>query len=396
MKKKIVALTLLFSFLIAPTAPVKAISEAEILAQLELLTVTLADIGRAISTSPDLTEEESAVLMTQLVAISSEIISIKALFNPIPTTALEEYVEEDNSRQTVEDAELEYLTVRFDSLTNSATATLNFSTTTRTRTFTLVPPPAATYGSKVDLITKQVLDSLSAEFGIRRGDMAQMLRFSSFDPARLGVVGKNSDLASEMAENFGKRSIVNRISVYPGSQKGRIEFFSDQKETLRLSLERKSDNTYTYNIDYFLHDMERDAPYFPTDYEGNVIVPEPVLEMLAEDITDDEVEEVTMAITAGIPFASSISDFDRKLVKFMTNNNIYYLADISRDVIPVGARDCYYSSDKTALSEFLVFIIEGVEAHYEPSVVSSAKYESPLTKEEYVFFEGCQNKKRFF
>jgi hypothetical protein len=262
--------------------------------------------------------------------------------------------------------------------------------------FSPAAPDTAPYSSQIDMATKLVLDSLASEFNIRRGDMAQMLRFSSYDPARFGVVGKNSDLASQMAENFGKRSIVDRISVYPGTDFGKIEFYSDQQETLRLSLTRRSDNTYKYNIDYFLADMEK-TWLFPTDYEGNPIPPEPVLEMLAEDITDDEVEEVTIAITSGIPFASSISNFDRKLVKFMTNNNILYKHDIYM-ALPVDRStiNCYYDSDKSALSEFLIFIIDGVEAHYEPNVASNAKYFVPTMGEEYYFGATCENKKRFF
>jgi hypothetical protein len=398
--KKFIAQLLLLTFLVIPMKPIMAMTEEEMSQQLSLLTTALAAIGMAISTSPELTEAESANLMNQLVAISDQILEIQATLSPIPPDILAEYEDADNTRTTVVDAKLNRITLRYDGTARHATATLEFATTTKQRTFTLVPPEGASYSAEIDLITKQVLDELASEFNIQRGGMAQLLRLSARDPIRdtNTVIAFNSSVAKEMAENFGKRSIVREIGVFPGKREGVIEFFSDQDESLRLSLKKNYDEnnrflgTYTYYVHYFV--TSKADPY-DTDSEGNPIPPKPKFELFAEDVTTNDIIEVTEIIISYIPFASSISNFDDKLVKFLTDNDTVYMHGAYSGPLTDAKRDCYYTSDKTALSEFLTYIVDGLEANYAENIVSNAKYVAPVTFDEYAI-GGCEYKKRYF
>ncbi len=401
MKQKFIVSVLLCVFFISSVVPAAAATseeEAELIEELNELTESLTEIGAAISNSPDLTEEESYALMVQLVDISAQILEIEALFKPIPTTVLDEYEEADNDRATPAEAKLELLTLTYDSPKKNATATLNFSTTTKRHSYKLVPPENASYGTEIDLVTEQALDDLASRYGIIRGDMAQMLRLTSRHPARdTTTVKKNSALAEEMATYFGLRSIVDRIEVRPSDGGGLIDFYSDQAELMRLTLDKNydSDNnflgTYTYRVLYFLTD---DYDWNQIDNDGNPIPPTPEYELFADDVLDEDITEVTQSITDYVPFASSITNFDQKLVDFMTENKIYYKYEGSITGNE-SVLDCYYDSDKHALSEFLLYILQGIDASYKSDVVDTAIYRAPAQYEEYGW-NTCVNKKRYF
>jgi len=95
-----------------------------------------------------------------------------------------------------------------------------------------------------------------------------------------------------------------------------------------------------------------------------------------------------------VPFTSKISNFEGKLLKFLTQNPTYY--ETSYSSVAENKLDCYSASDKVVVDEFIEYLVSGVAVQYE-DIDSIKHYIAPIKNTEDSFFVGsCSSKSRMF
>jgi hypothetical protein len=398
MKNLIVAL-LITILAYAPLATVSAqqLTTEEMFNQ---LTASLLAIGQAITNSTTLTDAESLALMTQLITISNSIVTLREDYRmrglvsaPTPSTEV--------GKMSAEDANLERIVVAYDAETEAINVTMRYSTTTIERNYIFTALPAsASYGEKLSRVITDMETQLSNSTGVFIKDIKDVMFVTSWNPIRdTSIIGQNSNLARNLADNFAKFSIVNRVELRPGNGRGELEFYTDQKESLRLTLERNVDEngtflgTYTYVIQFFFPSLINSIMMGAGTIDGQT-VEVAQYEQTDRDVKEDEVLDFVIGLFTDVPFTTAISGFDKKLVRFLTQNNTYYSSNQSsvtnRDLL-----DCYRASDKKIVTQFVDFLAGGIDVQFE-NVEDMMNYVAPIHVEELNFGGECVQAARFF
>lgn len=363
------------------------------------LMASILAIGQAITGSTQLTDAESLSLMTQLVTLSQTIMAVKAeykrkgLIDALPVS--------EDGKVTAAEAKLERIILAYDAKTEAVTVSIKFSTTTRESSFTFVPnSPTEEYGSKLGRLITDQENQLSNSLGVLRKDIEKVMYVTSRNPVRdTTPIAHNSTLAYNLAENFARYSIVNRVEVRPGDGQGQIEFYTDQNESLRLSLKRNVDEfgtfqgTYTYTIQFFFPSLLTQV----MSGSGSIdTMPVEIAqyEQIDDEVAQEDVLEFVIGLFTDAPFATAISNFDTRLMRFLTQNTTYY-SDSVADATTALKHDCYRASDKKAVTEFVLFLTEGIEYQHE-DLADIIEYVSPIKAEEYGALGACSSAPRFF
>lgn len=398
MKNLIVAL-LITIMAYAPLATVSA-QQPTTEEMFNQLTASLLAIGQAITTSPNLTDAESLELMTQLIAVSNSIVTLRETYRmrglisgPLPSS--------EEGKVTAEEAELERIIVAYDSATEVIDVTMRYSTTTIERSYNFTALASSTsYGEKLSRVITDMETQLSDQTGVLRDDIEEVMFVTSWNPIRdTTAISQNSALARRMAENFAKFSIIDRIELRPENGRGELEFYTDQNESLRLTLARNLDEngtflgTYTYIIQFFFPSM------LTSVMTGTGFIDEEPQEVAQYEQTDVEVEEeevldFVIGLFTDVPFTTAISNFDDKLMRFLTRNTTYYASD-NLSVSNPEVLDCYRASDKKIVTEFVTFLSEGIDVQFE-NVEDMLHFVAPIQSEEFGINGVCSQTARFF
>lgn len=382
---KVVVAALFLSLVISPVSA--SAQTTDITAQLSALQAALNSIGEAIVDSRTLSESDRYNLLTQLVAISTQILSLRGS----NYTSTVDPLAAEAAKDSAQDAELERVLVAFDPATNEAVieVTVDGKTTKTTEVITeLSSVPVFT--SKIGKLREIVAMKVSNDLNVKYLDVYAELFVTARDPLRDAPVPQYSATAIYLAENFAKHAILEDIKVYPGAGKGVIAFYTDQDDIAEITLAREVDgdggllNTYSYKYEYFIND--RINSYYSTSF-GRDDEPEPLPRATesASGVTEAEIKEFTRTLFNDVPFTSKISNFDSKLMRFLVENPISYDGS--------GAVDCYTSGDKVVVDEFIEYVVDGLEAQYE-DVPSLTEYITPFGDRDRGY--GCSSKSRFF
>lgn len=400
-KKSFVGLLILalWGVLCMPVATVEA-QTATVSEQLQSLTVSLTTIGNQIAVSPNLSETDRLQLMTQLVAISNQILQLKNgaqaansyadYLNPPPDT--------DATKKSAKEAGLTKVRVRFDSKTNEANTEIFYGSKVKAVQYAFTDLTAiADFGNKIDSLRTKVAAAISADTDIKQGDIRKLVEVSARNPVRDSRITPNSALAIELANDFAQYSIVDSVAVLPGNGEGTIEISTDQDEALVLSLQREFDedgfyyrpSQYTYSYRFYIK-----TPFDILDAafdESDELVPK--VSESTQEVPASEIEEYVTSLFNEVPFTSTIADFETKLIKFLTENPTQYRTSFS--TVDSIDRDCYAKSDKVVVNEFIAYLVNGLTVQYEdPEEITT--YIAPIASEDEFYSGSCTNKKRFF
>ena len=385
---KIVVAALLVSFVVSPVSV--SAQTTDISAQLTALQAALISIGGAIASSQSLSDTDRFNLLTQLVAISTQILSLRGstsvVSNPDPL-ALEA------TKDSAAEAGLTRVNVSFNPATNEATiaVTQNRNTTRTTRVISEVAS-LPLFESKIERLREVVAMQISNDLNVKYLDVYDELFVTARDPLRDAPVPPGSAIAAYLAENFARYSLLEEIRIMPGDGRGMISIHTDQDEIAELTLMREVDgdggllNTYAYSFQYFIND--RINPYYsPTFVRDDEPEPLPRATESASGVTEVEVRFFLRSLFNEVPFTTQISNFDTRLTRFLVEN------PVTQDgALPVG-RDCYSSGDKVVVDEFIEFVVDGLGAQYE-DVPSITTYIAPQESDDRG--SGCSGTSRFF
>ncbi len=369
-------------------------SPDDILAQIEQLTEALAAISQAVINSPDIPDSEKLILIKQIVDISTQILILKEILNPVPfvysvASSTPTPPVPDSEKESAASAHLKGIMVTFDNATDEAEVTLDYSGSKKILNL-ILPTVIKTSGfnSKMKVLRADLTTELSNSQKIYARDINKLIFISARNPVRDNVIPTNSAVAKDLSENFGLHSVINKITVYPGMNMGSIVLSSDQEELLRADLASNFDTGfYSVYLQYFAT-----TPHDPVDIEGKVILLPKATDGLV-NIEKSEVQDVISELFNQIPYSSKIPNFGRKFVDFMTFN---YGNFRSSDEIDESYRDCYQKSDEAILNGFISYLVKGIGAQSK-DVDSITTYVAPMASLTDEFdFGGCTPSGRIF
>ena len=394
---KVVVGAIFFSLIISPVSALAQSADAQApqvdyVTQLNTLFDALTLIGNAVASSNTLTEDERYALLSQLIIISSQIETLRGTgtYTPVTPDAA------DATRDTAREAGLTRVVASFDPSTNEAVTdvTVRGRVTRTTEAF----PELASSAVFTDKLTRlrEVLSlRISNDLNVRYADVRDVLFVTARDPLRANIVPVNSSTGTYLANNFAQHSILTRIEVLPGANQGTIRIFTDQDDSVELTLARMPDSegyvsnssNFAYTREYFIDD--RVNPYAVYDSSSESLVPQPRAFDTESDITQLEVEGFVSLLFSDIPFTSRISNFDSKLTRFLVGNSASYIGTNATD----AQRDCYSSGDKAVVDEFIEHVVDGLEAQYE-DIPSITYYLAPYENDDRG--SGCSSRSRIF
>ncbi len=394
---KVVVGAIFFSLLVSPVSTFAQSSEGstqttDLAAQLNTLTAALSSIGAAIAGAGYLSENDRYNLLSQLIVISSQIMALRGSSTYVPVDPYSGEATKDTARE----AGLTRVRTTFNPATNEAVTDVTVRSRT-TRTTYSFPELASSpiFMDKLVRLREILALRVSNDLNVKYDDVTELLQVTARDPIRASVVPVNSSAATYLANNFAQHSILTRIKVLPGVNVGKIRIFTDQDDSVELTLARMADSegyvsssgNFTYTREYFIND--RLNPYTVYDSSSESMVPQPRAFDSDTDISQAEVEVFLMFLYNDIPFTSRISNFGSKLVRFLVDNGVSYDGSSGSDT----QRDCYSSGDKLVVDEFIEFVVDGLEAQYD-DIPSITHYLAPLVSDDRG--SGCSSRSRIF
>ncbi len=379
-----------FSLILSPMSA--RAQTPDISAQLNSLVAALTSIGASIAGSEYLTDDDRFVLLTQLIGISTQIMALRGA----GTTSQVDPLETEAAKDTAREAGLTRVLVDFDPATNQAVTDVTINSRTTRTTYTLPELSSALFFTdKIGRLREIVAMRVSDETNVKYREVYDALFVTALDPERARPIMVNSTVATYLANNFAKHSILTKVQILPGDGTGTIKIFTDQDDFVELTLTREADSEgnisstgdFFYTREYFIDDEVNPGEVFDSSADG--MVPQPRAFDSERNIPEDEIEIFLTMLLNDIPFTSQISNFGEKLTRFLVDNPIT-IRDSSST--PEDRRDCYSSGDKAVVDEFIEYVVEGLEAQYE-DIPSITEYVAPLESDEGL---GCSSRTRFF
>ncbi len=384
---------LIFSASFSPRSVMAAESVND---QLEMLSDQLIALGKVIMNSENISDENRLILMSQLVAISVEILNLKkGVTNPVSNLP---------GKVNAKDIDLNQIILSYDVETNLASAELNYKNKTVNQTYKLaIIENAVDYNEKLRILKEEVSKDISSSTNVIEKEIQDLIFLSSRNPVRNKSIAQNSGTANQLLEEFAQNSIVNKVVISPKMKIGSIEFFTDQDESLKLSLGKeysidynsnKSElDTYTYSYELFV--SATPDSFTDLDQEGQFYLKPKILTTVTE-LTKDNIEKEITGLFSNIPFTTQIPNFGSKLIKFLTDNTVHYITGANSGQVKDSERDCYSGSDKVVVNDFVRYLADGLNAQYE-DINSMTTYLAPIVLDnDYSEPPACRNKMRVF
>ena len=386
---KLVVAAILFSFILSPMSA--RAQTPDISAQLNSLVAALSSIGASIQNVSTLSEEERYTLIMQLIGISTQILALRGTNAASQVDPLETEAAKDSARE----AGLTRVLVDFDPATNQAVTDVTINSRVTRTTYTLPElASSAFFTDKIQRLREILAMRISDAENVKYREVYDLLFVTALDPERLNPIAVNSTVATYLANNFAKHSILTKVQILPGDGTGTIKIFTDQDDFVELTLTREADSEGTisstgdffYTREYFIDDRINPGETFSSSADD--FVPQPRAFDSERNIPEAEVEIFLTMLLNDIPFTSQISNFGQKLTRFLVDNPITINESAST---PDDRRDCYVSADKAVVDEFIEYVVEGLEAQYE-DIPSITEYVAPLGGDG----SGCSARTRFF
>jgi hypothetical protein len=393
-----IALIVLLAVSIFPTRFVVANSIEE---QTLQLMSTINSLGEVIRTSPAISEAERVSLFTQLVQLSTAILNLRLLGHSTSPSV--------QSKERAEDVGLEQVVVRYTPATNIATIQMIFATSTpQERRFEYRSlSEVADFSDHMTQLKNIAITDVSNILNIRESDIRERIMVSARNPIRDSRIffTPNSALAEELALKFGAHSIVTGAIVYPsqviqaGEERDEIKGFSiafttDQNETLVTTVTR-SGNTffgrrYTLTTEYFLNDAFLMSGINPDLRQGQL----PTAFTSLQNITESELKAEVSALFGQIPFASQISDYENKVLRFLFDQSTYLQVGEWQQYSNEN-RQCYNRADAIIVREMAYQFLKdsGAQALVAPDDVLVV---APVVTIDNSYALSCRNVQRVF
>lgn len=402
--KSLTALLIVSSLSLTPIGVSAQMAENQP-SEIEVLYSTLIAIGGMIASSPVLTDNERLTLLTQLVSVSTAIMQMQTAGTP--TVSLQRQrvdVVAETTKETATRAGLDRVLVVFNPSTNAAAVGVTYGNRTSTTTYNF-PEVLATPGfdEKMIELKRVAVAEISNRENVRIEDVDNLTFVTARNPVRERSIAQNSITALSLVENFAQNSVVNSVVVAPANGVGSISINTDQDESLVFTLTRERDSegqitspaTYTYNYSYYA--STPGDIFTDTDFEGTY-VPRPKMFESVTGATERSITAFLMPVVDIIPFASRISNFDSKLIRFMVQNPAVYESGTNNPPSNLSRLDCYSASDKVVITEFVKSLIDGLEAQYY-DIDEIISYRAPMAQPQSEFGSGanaCVSRIRVF
>ena len=372
MKEKLAGV-LLLAFLVPNVVAAQSLRE-QIDAQLDALTAGIAVLIEAISTSGEISDSEKLTLLQQTIVLSTAILDVRSVLFDRDAT-----VEDLNTPDNLPS----HMVAFFDVTDQTAVVEVAYDGTgTTTYEYTnLFDPVAVTdFDDQLEIVRTELVSQVSEELGLSVRTVLRNLLFSGFNPERVDGVAPNSALAEDLADEFGKASIIERVFVSPGqSGPGTITFLSDQGEWLVLSLDRDgqigdADTTYVYSYEAYIPEIT-DGFYNP---EGGESTYEPVSSAESNNIPQEDMSEFLQILFNRTPFSSAIPDFNIKLQSFLMDNS---------------NPECPTAFDQEVMRGYVDFLSSGRGLQHYP-IVDIATFGDPFAEPGIVVV--CEDPQQYF
>lgn len=379
-----------FSLILSPVSA--SAQTPDIAAQLNSLVAALSSIGASIAGAETLSEDERFVLLTQLIGISTQIMALRGAGTATQVDPLETEAAKDSARE----AGLTRVLVDFDPATNQTVTDVTINSRTTQTTYTLPELSSSLFFTdKIGRLREIVAMRVSDEVNVKYREVYDLLFVTALDPERLNPIAVNSTVATYLANNFAKHSILTKVQILPGDGTGTIKIFTDQDDFVELTLTREADSEggisstgdFFYTREYFIDDLRNPGEVYDSSADG--MVPQPRAFDSERNIPEAEVEIFLTMLLNDIPFTSTISNFGSKITRFLVDNPTTIRDSVST---PEDRRDCYTAGDKAVVDDFIEYVVEGLEAQYE-DIPSITEYVAPLESDE---GSGCSARTRFF
>ncbi|MEZ4195589.1 MAG: hypothetical protein R3B53_04350 [Candidatus Paceibacterota bacterium] len=405
-RRSVVGVLILMFIFTATLYPGTSYAKTEAEEQLEQLSKDLIIAGDFIMSSETITADERLVLMSQLIAVSNAILTLR---KSMRGTVVEEEEVDESGRVSAKEAKINRVIVKFDAPTNTAEVEIITSTTTIENVYKFASvAEKATYEGKIRLVKEEVVTEVSSTTNVVSKDIEDLMFLTSRNPNRINYIHHNSVTANAAFEAFGENSIVNKVVVSPGLKSGSIEFFSDQDESLKLSLAKEFGehresgtyelDTYLYRYEFYVStDMDK---YVDLEDDGDgrrVFVKTPKISNTASGVKKEEIVKAITDLFKQVPFTSRVPQFQDKLLKFLTNNRT--LLGVSRLNYSYSGSlpDCYYASDKVVVLDFIKYLSDGLDVQYEGTAESMTSFVTPQeVDEDRYYVPTCLNKNHSF
>jgi hypothetical protein len=382
-------------FALSPLTPL--IASTDTTSYLNELTASLVKIGEVVANSASIPDTDKVTLMTQLIAISTRILELRKTtqlsVSSIPATT------PISTAKSAKVAKLKQVIVSYDALTNNAVAKIIYEGREQTISYNLPEVKIASlFDEKIAILKKAVTDKIAGTTNIVAKDIFDLTFVTARNPLRDSLISLNSPAAQNLAKNFLQNSIVSRVNVMPGKYKGSIEIFTDQDESLLLTLKAEFDNdgnptaTYTYSYEFFFS-----SPHDTTEslINGTIYVKEPKVRTTSTNIKETDIKKTLMSVFNDVPFTSTINNFSSKLLSFLVNNPTYYQAQELR-LRADSSLDCYAKTDKLVVNEFIRYLVGGLTLQVNDTE-KLTKFMAPiLVQTDEYSPEKCMSKIRMF
>lgn len=436
LKKKILAVFLMLSFVLSPVAAFAAADD--LILQLDLLTATLVSVGAAISGSPAITDQERIDLLNQLILVSSQIVLLRDDIEdqrkapPAP------------GQVTARDADLRriILDVDVDTYRVEAKVIMNDNSST-TDTYRVSDRGFVDFFDKVDDIEDQMVMRLSNILGVSEEDIRDVSFVTAWNPIRdtsidffsgtpVTIEDSNGDQvaigtteALQIGLGIGQYSIIERVVVDPGNGGASIRLYSDQDEMVELFLRVHGFSEDAHRFEEIIYE---EGPLYAVvnasttfDYSSKVYFPiptydqlhpplgcgdpgcadptppiRPKLQQLAEDIERDELDNYIAAISEPLPFTEQVDDFQNTALQYLLTNRAYY-AYYDEDPVSPRSGVCIDEADEIVMVGFVESLLTTFEMQYDDDLLEeNVGFVTPSVRKGAFGTNGCRAVTRYF
>lgn len=370
-----IALTLSF-FTSYQTVSAQATAQSQ---QIQALSNTLTKLDKEIKNSTSLTTNQRLSFYSQLVIISNAIVNLQTNQN----TQASDKVEINNQVNGFTNA---ILTYNYSKPTE-VKADIYFASSSPVKITYTYPKidDYQSFGQKMSAVRQYATYDIGLKLGLTQTEVRRNTHITGPNPLRTKNFPVNSNEAYELAESFGKHSIITDVDIFPGDKIGTFILRSDQDETLEIQIKShpisidKSSTKYSY--------------YQVFSVSGNKGA-RPVVETLIEDIERKDLLQLLDELFDKKYFANKIEDFDNKLIEFMLENKTHLL--VNRNTKPTPEeRDCYTQTDRSVMSDIVVSLLKKSEVQHK-SVSEVFTLQAPVQNINGGASFLCKNKKQVF
>lgn len=404
-------LVTLFGF----TAPAAAQTPED---TIESLSAALQSIGAQVASSPNISDADRLMLLTQLIEVSQAIVVLQELALQQRISAQTDNQEGDTNVSALVNDDVYRFVAQVDLEEREAEVTTyyhhNQPQTYRRETQTIrftAPDADDTFAEQVRNIEDQLSRTIANDTGYNFSEVRGYLFMSAYNPDREEEFIQNSPRALVIASDFAERSLVESVTLVPDEEIAQIVVSSDQSERVTFEIERNGNYEWSSdNVDdddrellFLYYDYDVTASMYLTalnDYRiprGDDDPLRPLITYTEEEMSERDVLEFISGTFSGLPFAEEIPDLETNFLRFMFETEANYEYRGVGQPNQEEINECIDPADRLILDEYVVSLLQGMQVQFinQPGIVVYA-LPTDSNRDISVDESGCRDTAAFF